>query len=159
MNADRSTALLTSHLRMAWRAEAIILEAGLSQAVRRAGLIALAGLIGAFGLAALDAAAFLALTPIWGSALAMGAVGLADLAVAGISLAIASRKVKSPQIKIAEELRDQAMAAVDLDVKLAVNTLLQFARNPLDFVSGSVVSLVVSVATRVLKSRRNVRAS
>lgn len=158
MSSDRSLAVLTGHLRMAWRAQSIILEAGLSRAARQVGLIAFAALIAAFGLAALDAAAFLALTPVWGSAVAMLAVGLGDLVVAAVLLALASRQPRSQQIELAEELRDQAFAAIELDVKLAANTLRQFARNPFDFLSGSIVSLLFSLFASVLKSRRKARA-
>jgi len=158
MSPDRSIAMLTDHLRMAWRSEAIILEAGVSRVARQAGLMALAGVLAIFGLAALDAAVFFDLAPIWGNALALVSVGLGDLLLAAILLAFASRKTKSQQIQMAEELRDQAFAAVDLDVKLALSQFLQLARNPFAFISGPIVSLLVALFTHVLKSQRKEHA-
>jgi len=158
MSSDRSGAVLVRHLRMAWRAESIILEAGLSRAARQLGLLAFAALIAAFGLAALDGAAFFALAPIWGSALAMVAVGLGDFVIAVVLLAVAARQTPSQQAVLAQDLRNQAFAAVELDVELATNTLRQFARNPFDFVSGSIISFLVSLFTSVLKSQGKARA-
>ena len=69
----------------------------LRSVMRRTGLFAFAGLIAVFGLAMLNVAAYFALAPIWGDALAMLAVAVADFVIAGILIAIAAATATRPR--------------------------------------------------------------
>ena len=108
---------LARHLRTAWRAERIVAEIRLANALRRAGLAAVAIVLALFALAMLNVAAFLGLRDVAGDAWAALAVGGADLALAGIALALATIGRTDRELALAIELRSAALAAAAADVR------------------------------------------
>jgi len=94
--------------------------------------------------------------PIWGDVLALVAVAIGDFVIAGILVALASRTPRKPEIELANELRDQAVTALELDARLAVEDVTARVRRPLMIArsaSGSLISLIMAL----LRSRRNKR--
>jgi hypothetical protein len=141
------------HLRALWRAESTIAEIKLGLLAKRSGLMALAGLIGAFGLAMLNVAAYFALAPVWGDVWALVAVAAADFVIAGILIVVANRQSKEPEIALAGELRDQAIEAIELDARIAVDEVSGFVRRPVQF-AGTASAALISIITAILRARR-----
>lgn len=154
MNTDDTINAMRRHFRTLWRAEMVIAEIKLGALVKRGSLMLVAGLVAVFGLAMLDIAAYKALIPIWGEVWALVAVAIGDFVIAGILVALANRETKQPEIALASELRDQAIAALELDARFAVDEVAGFVRRPVQF-AGSVSSALVSVVTTILRARRN----
>lgn len=138
------------HVRILWRAESLIVEIKLRSAMRRASLVAFAGLISVFGLAMLNVAAYFALAPLWGDALAMLAVGIADFIIAGILVAVASREPVGRDLEFATELRDQALEGIETETKVATERLVH---RPVEF-AGSLSGILLSLLTGYLRGRK-----
>ncbi len=153
MSTEENLNAFLRHLRALWRAESTIAEIKLGLLAKRSGLMAFAGLIGAFGLAMLNVAAYFALAPVWGDVWALVAVAAADFIIAGILIVIASRQSKEPEIALASELRDQAIEAIELDARIAVDEVSGFVRRPVQF-AGTASAALISIVTAILRARR-----
>jgi hypothetical protein len=153
VNTDETLNAFLRHLRALWRAESTIAEIKLGLLAKRSGLMAFAGLIGAFGLAMLNVAAYFALAPAWGDVWAMVAVAAVDFVIAGILILMASRQSKDPEIALASELRDQAIEAIELDARIAVDEVSGFVRRPVQ-VAGTASAALISIITAILRARR-----
>jgi hypothetical protein len=153
VNTDESLSAFLRHLRALWRAETLIAEIKLGLLARRSGLMLFAGLIAAFGLAMLNVAVYLALAPAWGDVGAMVAVAIGDFVIAGLLFMTASRQTKDPEIALASELRDQAIEAIELDARIAVDEVSGFVRRPVQ-VAGTASAALISIITAILRARR-----
>jgi hypothetical protein len=140
---------LTRHAKVLLRAERLIGEIRLKRVLRQTGLVAFAGLIAVFGLAMLNVAAYFALKPYWGDALAMLAVGVADLVIAGILVAIASAGGNDQQLELAGELRDHAIAGIEVEAKAAAGRITGTLS-----LAGGAASLLATVLSGFLRGRR-----
>jgi hypothetical protein len=143
----------TRHLRALWRAERTIVEIKLGSFAKRAGLFVFAGLVGAFGLAFLNVAAYLALAPRYGDAWAMLIVAVVDLVLAGILGFLATRQSRDAEIALAGELRDQAVEALELDARIAIDDVAGFVRRPVQM-AGSASAALIAIITAILRARR-----
>lgn len=152
MNTDETFNSLVRHLRALWRAEMLIAEIKLGSLTRKVGLLAFAGLIGVFGLAMLNAAAYRALAPLWGDVLALVAVAVADFVIAAVLVLLASGGAKESDIALATELRDQAMAGLELDARIAVDEMTGFVRRPVQL-AGSLSGIIASIVMAILRRR------
>jgi hypothetical protein len=153
LNSEDTLNSLVRHLRALWRAELLIAEIKLGLMARRSGLMLFAGLIGAFGLAMLNVAAYLALRPLWGDVWAMVAVAVVDFIIAGILVFVAMRQSREPEVALASELRDRAIEGIELDARLAVDEVAGFVRRPVQ-VAGSASAALISIITAILRARR-----
>lgn len=108
---------ISRHLRILWRAERLVAEIRLADALRRAGLVAAALAVAAAGFVMLNVAAFLFLHPLIGGALAALVVAGADLVMAAFALALAGRRRPARQLELAIELRSAALAAARGDAR------------------------------------------
>lgn len=156
MNTDEPINAFVRHLRALWHAETVIAEIKLGGLLKKSGMLAFAGLIGAFGLAMLNVAAYLALAPVWGDVWAMVAVAIGDFVIAAILVVVAGRSSKEPEIALASELRDQAVEALELDARIAVDEVTGFVRRPVQ-VAGSASAALISIITAILRARRRGR--
>jgi hypothetical protein len=134
----------------------LIAQIKLTALIKRSGLMIFAGLIAVFGLATLNFAAYQALTPIWGEVWALVAVALGDFVIAGILILIAARTSDAPEMPLAQELRDQAIAALELDARLAVDEVTGFVRRPVQL-AGSASAILASIITAFLRARHRNR--
>jgi len=146
------------HLRALWRAEMLIAQIKLAALLKRSGLMVFAGLIAVFGLATLNFAAYRALTPLWGEVWALVAVAAGDFVIAGILVLMAARTSDAPELPLANELRDQAVAALELDARLAVDGVTGFVRRPVQL-AGSASAILVSIVSALLRARRRNRGN
>ena len=153
MKDDDTLNAAMRHARALWRAEVTMVEIKLGVFAKRAGLVAFAGLIGAFGLGFLNVAAYMALAPGWGDAAAMTIVAVADLILAGILLVIATRHARDAEIALAEELRDHSIEALGLDARIAIDDVTGFVRRPVQ-VAGSASAALIAIVTAILRARR-----
>jgi len=156
VRTDETLDAFQRHLRALWRAEMLIAQIKLSALLKKGGLMIFAGLIAVFGLATLNFAAYRALTPLWGEVWALVAVALGDFVIAGILIAIAARSSDTPEIPLAEELRDQAIAGLELDARLAVDEVTGLVRRPIQL-AGSASAILASIVTAILRARRENR--
>jgi len=150
LTTEETANSLVRHLRALLRAERLIGEVRLQAVLKRSGLYAAAALLAAFGLAMLNVAGYLALVPRFGEAGAMLAVAIIDFVVAGLLVVIAAR-VTPLQIEVAEELRDQALAGLDAETRIAVSEVSGFVRRP--FQMAGAASILVSIVTTLLRAR------
>ena len=79
----------------------------------------------------------------------MLAVAIIDFVVAGLLVVIAAR-VTPLQIEVAEELRDQALAGLDAETRIAVSEVSGFVRRP--FQMAGAASILVSIVTTLLRA-------
>lgn len=156
MNTDEALNAFLRHLRALWHAEMVIAEIKLGVLLRKSGMLAFAGLVGAFGLAMLNVAVYLALAPLWGDVTAMVAVAVGDFAIAAILVLLARSGAKEPEIALASELRDQAVEAIELDARIAVDEVAGFVRRPVQM-AGSASAALISIVTAILRARRRSR--
>lgn len=156
MRTEETLDAIQRHLRALWRAEMLIVQIKLAALLKRSGLMILAGLIAVFGLATLNFAAYRALTPLWGEVWALVAVAVGDFVVAGLLILLASRSSDTPELALANELRDQAIAALELDARLAVDEVTGFVRRPVQ-VAGSASAILASIIAALLRARRRNR--
>ncbi len=153
MSEDDTVNSVMRHLRVLWRAEMMIVEIKLGAFAKRAGLFAFAGLLAAFGFAFLNIAAYLALAPESGDAAAMLIVAVADLLIAGVLAFVATRGTREAEIALAEELRDHAAEALELDARIAIDHVTGFVRRPVQL-AGSASAALISIITAILRARR-----
>jgi len=156
VNTEETLNAVRRHLSALWRAEMVIAEIKLGALVKRGSLMLVAGLIAVFGLAMLDIAAYKALVPLWGEVWALVAVAIGDFVIAGVLIAIANRETREREIALASELRDQAIAALELDARFAVDEVTGFVRRPVQF-AGSASAALASIVTAILRARRSRR--
>jgi hypothetical protein len=134
----------------------LIAQIKLAALVKRSGLMIFAGLIAVFGLATLNFAAYRALTPLWGEVWALVAVAVGDFVVAGLLALMAAGTSEAPELPLATELRDQAVAALELDARLAVDEVTGFVRRPVQL-AGSASAILASIISALLRARRRNR--
>jgi hypothetical protein len=151
--AETEIAAIMRHLRVVWRAESLIIDMRLRAILRRTGFFAFAGLIAVFGLAMLNVAAYFALAPIWGDALAMLVVAVADFIIAGILIAIGSRETTGIELTLAEELRDQAIEAIEIEARNLAEEVSGAVRRPAE-IAGSVGAFLISLILGFLRGRK-----
>lgn len=159
---------LVRNLRIIWRAELLIVEAKLHVALKRAGLVAFAGLICVFGLGMLNLSAFFVLEQSWGPVYAALGVGTADLILAIVVLLWSSRLSTGPELDLAREVRDSGIQELEKraahlqedveavrDELAALRTsLTSFARNPVEGIGASLLAPLLTMLIKSLSARK-----
>lgn len=158
MKIDDTLDAFQRHLRALLRAEMLLAEIKLGALARKSVLMIFAGLIAVFGLATLNFAAYRALVPLSGDVWALVAVAAGDFAIAVVLVLLASRKTISPELPLANELRNQAMAALELDARLARDEAVELVRRPVR-IAGSVSAMLASIIATLLRARRRNRGN
>jgi hypothetical protein len=145
--------------RILWRSERLLTEQQLRLGAQRVQFNALAALVGLSGLVMLTIAAFYALVPYWGHALAALTVGAADLVLAGV-LAAYTRSIQvGKETEMIKEVRDMAVRDIKEEVYLVeaeIETLKEdvrrFIRNPVDALLPAAIGPLLSSLVRGLGS-------
>lgn len=145
------------HLRVLWRVESTIAEARLRVTIRRAALLALAGLIAVFGLGMLNVAAFFAFESRWGPVWAAVAAALGDfvLAVAVVAIALAARP--GADLTTAVELRQAAVDGIDAEFSALQEPfawLSRASRHPIDTALPAVLIPLITAIVRGLRKSK-----
>jgi len=150
MNTDS----IMRNLRVLLRAQSIIAEIKINHLAARTGVMAVAALIGVFGLAMLDLAVYFSLEPEWGRVGAAAAVGIGDVILAVVLFMIASRLKPGRDLELAQEIQKSALDALANDaraVEAEIRGLTRIVRNPLD---AAVPGLIMPLASMLIKALR-----
>lgn len=153
---------LVRNLRVLWRAESIIADIRFRQMMTRSSLRGMAALLGAFAFLMGNLALFFALEQAWGAIWAAALIGLANLLLATILLAVAERSKPGREMELALEVRNTALQALETDAQVIQQQLTEFrdevrgvreavvgfVRHPLDAV---LPSMLVPLAGAVIK--------
>jgi len=141
-------------LRVLLRAQAVIAEIKLNHLAARSGLMAVAALIGIFGLAMLDLAVYFHLEPQMGRVGAAAVVGIGDLVLAAILFFIAARVKPGRDLELAQEIQKSAIDALASDareVEADIRGITNMVRHPLD---SAVPGLIMPLASMLIKALR-----
>jgi len=147
-------------LKVFWRAERLLRSSELRLTIQKIQLSAIAGLAALFGLVMVGIAAFFALVPYMGQALAALTIGGLDLAVALLLIVIA-RSLKPPaELAIVQEFRDLALGEIEHEIAVADAELgslkedvRRLIRNPVDTLLPEIIAPLVSAAAKGLKPK------
>ena len=147
-----------NNVRLLWGAERLLIQQEIRTGTKRLGIMALAGLIAAFGLAMLGVAVFFAIEPYWGRSLAALTVAGIDLVIAA-GLIAAARAVKtSEETAMVKEMREMAVngikdeaAQAGAEIDSLKSDIHDFARNPVGTLLPAVVSPMLGAVTRGLR--------
>ncbi len=131
---------LTKALRALFHADTLIATIWLNLAMRQASLAALATLVAVFGLIMLNFAAYLTLDRHIGSVEAALVISAVDILLAAILVVIATHTKPSRELKLAQELRENAL-----------DQLASIASHPLDLASQA---LIAPLLTSLVKGFR-----
>jgi len=154
------------NLQVLQKADFLIARIWLNDVVRRAGLLAFAGLVAVFGLGMANVGGFYALQGPVGSVWAAAIMALLDFVLAAIVLLAARKSEPGPEIELAFETRKIALETVQADtheLKLAIDavgedlktlrtSVAQFVQNPLD---AAAQKLLVPAALLMLRGVRS----
>ena len=99
---------LSRHIRLIVRGELLMLQAKLSFAMKRSAFVGLALLFAGLGLVFINMGLFAWLLPLWGPVWTPAGLGLINLALAAVALAIATFVKPGPEMALAEEIRNMA---------------------------------------------------
>jgi hypothetical protein len=142
------------HLRVFLRVEVVIAETRLRLAMRRSALLAVAGLIAAFGLAMLNVVVFLVLEaplgPVWAALVTAGG----DFVLALIIVAIAMTGRPGPDLHTALELRQAAIDGIEGELSAlqdGFSWLSRAARDPFDI---ALPAILVPLVTAIIRGLR-----
>jgi hypothetical protein len=141
-------------LRVLLRAQSVITEIKLNHLAARSGLMAVAALIGIFGLAMLDLAVYFEMEPRVGRVGAAALVGVGDLILAAILFLIAGHVKPGRDLELAQEIQKSALDALANDareIEADIRGLTRMVRNPLD---SALPGLIVPLASTLIKALR-----
>ena len=157
---------LLRDLQVLRKADLLIAKIWLNVVLRRSGLVAFAGLIAVFGLGMANVAGFYGLQAPLGSVWAATIMALADLAIAGIVLLVASKTQPGRELELALDVRKMAIESLqtnarDLtitvesignEVKAVKANITQLVQNPLDVAAQK---LLIPAALSILRGMRS----
>lgn len=140
------------------RTERLIAQRHLAIMAKRAGMVAAAGLVAGIGLIMLNVAAYLALSDVQSKPVAALIVALANLLLAGLLFALASRANADAETAPVAELRDLAIEDLEAEVQAGVDgakqTVEEFrtmARNPLGTIAPALAMTIARIIAKSMK--------
>src|SRR5690606_20754306 len=126
----------------------------LNHLAARSGLMAVAALIGIFGLAMLDLAGYFELEPKLGRVGAAAIVGFGELIPAAILFFVAARVRAGRDLELAQASQKSALDALTNDareIEADIRGLTRMVRNPLD---SALPGLIMPLASTLIKALR-----
>jgi hypothetical protein len=148
-------------LQVLTRAELALAQIRLLRSLKQAAWLACAGLVGLVALALLDVAAYHALVPSRGPAVAALLIAIANGVAAGVFVAVAQKiGASNTEEKLAAQMRDLAAAEINADVEQVRSELAEISdsvrkvRTGLSAVSTVPFEMVTLVVGNLLRSRK-----
>jgi hypothetical protein len=123
-----------------------------SVSLKQVGMLAFAALVGVFGVAMLDVAAFFALLPQWGHSGAALAVALGDFVLAIVVVVLAQFVKPGAEVQMLSEVRDMALEDLEAEVAGVESAFVQARKEMLDMVRHPLSALAPGVLVPLLKS-------
>lgn len=152
---------LIRSLKVLWRSERLLAEYQLNQATQRIQFNALAALVAVFGLVMLSIAAFFALVPYWGNALAALAVAGADLLLAVVLILYARSLRLSPEVEMVREVRNMALNDIEEELDLVEAEIVavkdgvkKFMHHPVDMLLPGAIGPLLNAVLKGLGSAK-----
>lgn len=112
-----TTSRLVTHLRALWRTERMVAELRMKHLLTNLGIRALAVLIAACALFLFELAAYLALVQRWDAIWSAVTLGFVDVVLAGLIGLFAVRRPVAPELALAHDVNQQAVAAFEADLQ------------------------------------------
>jgi len=116
---------LINHLRTLWRTERSITELRLKHLLTNLGIQALAALIAACAVLLFELAAYFALVQRWDAIWSAVALGVVNLALAGLIGLVAQRRPAGRELAVANEIHQQAIAALEADLHIGASASMR----------------------------------
>lgn len=110
---------LSRHIRLIVRGELLLLQAKLAFAMKRSAFVGFALLFAGLGLVFINIGIYAWLLPQWGAVWTPAGLGLINLALAAVALAIAAFVKPGPEMALAEEIRNMAADSIETEVRSA----------------------------------------
>ncbi len=153
---------LTHSLKVLWRSERLLVGSDLGLMTKKIQINAMAGLMALFGLVMLGIAAYFALVPVMGQALAALTIGLITLVLATILFLFSSSRKPSPEVTMIREMRNMALkdiedevGQVEADITALKGEVVNFVRRPADaLVPGLIGPLVNAIVRGIVSARK-----
>ena len=152
---------LIRSLNVFWRSERLLADYQLKQATQRIQLNALAALVAVFGLVMLSIAAFFAIVPYWGHALAALTVGGADLMLAMVLILYARSLRPTPEVEMVREVRNMAVSDIEEEIALVEAEIVtikdgikNFMHHPVDMLLPGAIGPLLSAVVKGLGSTK-----
>ncbi len=139
-------------LRILWRAESQLGAIRVAGLMKKAGMLAFAALVGVFGVAMLDIAAFFALLPQWGYSGAALAVALGNFVLAIVVFVLAQAVKPGVEVQMLSEVRDMALEDLEAEVAGVETAIVHARKEILDLVRHPLSALAPGVLLPLLKS-------
>lgn len=139
-------------LRILWRAESQLGTIRIAGLMKKAGMLAFAALVGVFGVAMLDVAAFFALLPQWGHTGAALAVALGDFVLAIVVVVLAQSVKPGAEVEMLSEVRDMALEDLEAEVEGVETAFVHARKEMLEMVRHPLSALAPGVLLPLLKS-------
>lgn len=139
------------NLRLLWRADKIIAEMRLRHMLISLGLLAFAALISAFGLLMFELAAYFALVNMVSAIVAAAILGGVNVVVALILVVLASRQGPGQELKLANEIHDTAIEALQIEVQSLQTQVNRLLHHPLEGLLPLIVPLVTTAIRHLRK--------
>jgi len=160
---------MTRNLQLFWRAERVLAEARIKLTTKKLILGVVAGIACLFAWGMLNIAGYFALEPSAGKAGAALIVGLIDVVIAGLLVAVAQALQPGPEEDMVREVRDMAVGEIGAEVEDVQQKLLQlrddvegvrtsiteFMQRPLDALSPAVIGPALMAVTKLIKAKKN----
>lgn len=110
---------LSRHIRLIMRGELLLLQAKLAFAMKRSAFVGFALLFAGLGLVFINIGVYAWLLPIWGAVWTPAGLGLINVALAAIALAVAAFVKPGPEMALAEEIRNMAADSIETEIRSA----------------------------------------
>ena len=160
---------MTRNLQLFWRAERVLAEARIKLTTKKLILGVVAGIACLFAWGMLNIAGYFALEPSAGKAGAALIVGLIDVVIAGLLVAVAQALQPGPEEDMVREVRDMAVGEIGAEVEDVQQKLLQlrddvegvrtsiteFMQRPLDALSPALIGPALMAVTKLIKAKKN----
>lgn len=110
---------LSRHIRLIIRGEVLMLQAKLAFALKRSVFVGFALLFAGLGLVFVNMGLFAWLQPLWGPVWTPAGLGLINIGLAVLALAIAAFVKPGADMALAAEIRDMAAESIETEIRSA----------------------------------------